>query len=133
MNCELKAMAWILEDNEGKLHWDKGAIADDIHSFPEDHEVGQFFKDAEDNSPDMIENWMENCEMKTIMELMENFKRCDGQYTEEQHQKLEEIIHKNLTIVSQNMCVRALFGVGCECNDWHGNPLASDDPRAIEL
>jgi len=131
MNCELKNLGWISVEDLGndthKVHWDKSAIQQDFVSFSPSHQVGEFLMQA---NPGMIENWMEKCGMETTITLMEKLlmdKYCAKVYTEEQKKQLTEIMENYGSIIAENMCVRTLLGVGCECNDFHGNPAVMND------
>ena len=131
MNCELTSLGWIdveiIDDDNHKVHWNKSCIRDDFMSFPADHEVAEFFMEA---SPGMVENWMERCGMETTVTLMEKLlmeKYCAKVYTDEQKIELREIMENYGSIIAENMCVRTLLGVGCECNDLHCNPAVVDD------
>ena len=127
MNCELGDLGWInVEthgDNNHVVHWNKTAIREDIMSFTPNHEVAQFFMAVD---PATIENWMENCESKTVIILMKKLlmkKYCADVYTDEQRMELQDIMEKYGSIIAENMCIRTLFGVGCECNDFQGKPV----------
>ena len=125
MRCELQANGWISveESDEGGhiAHWNKTAVKEDIMSFPQDHEVMQFFMQA---TPGTVENWMEYCGMDTSITLMEKLLiDCPAVYTDEEKEQLKEIMESNGPIIAENMCVRTLFGVACECNDFSGTPL----------
>merc|ERR1711936_45206 len=127
LNCELKANGWIavedMEDGTHKVHWNKTAVKEDIMSFSPNHLVMEFFMQA---NPGTVENWMEGCGMETTMTLMEKLlmkQYCADVYTDEERKELREIMENYGRIIAENMCIRTLFGVACECNDFHGNPL----------
>ena len=131
MNCELKSLGWISEettdDDNHIVHWNKSAIRDDFMSFPVEHMVAGFFMEAR---PGMVSNWMDNCGMETAITLMEKLlmkEYCADVYTDEQKIELREVMDNYGSIIADNMCVRTLLGVGCECNDFHGNPVGFED------
>ena len=131
LNCELAANGWIsvenLDDGTHKVHWNKSAVKDDIMSFAPNHLVMEFFMQA---NPGTVENWMEGCGMETTMTLMEKLlmkQYCADVYTDEQRKDLREIMEKYGRIIAENMCIRTLFGVACECNDFRGNPLMTSN------
>ena len=136
MTCELHALGWasvdICNGNGLMDYWNKTAIRKDILSFPPYHQVSAFFMEA---NPKMTENWMESCEAKTVITLMEKLfmkKYCANVYTDEEKVYLKEIMDRHGPIIAKNMCVRTLFGVGCKCNDFEGNPFirGNDDSAA---
>ena len=127
MTCELHDLGWasvdICNGNGFVDYWNKTAIQKDILSFPPYHQVSAFFMEA---NPKMMENWMESCEAKTVITLMEKLfmkKYCANVYTDEEKVYLKEIMDRHGPIIAKNMCVRTLFGVGCKCNDFEGNPF----------
>ena len=52
-------------------------------------------------------------------------KICGNIYSDEQGMELQEIMKKYGSIISRNMCIRVLLGVGCECNDFQGKPVVA--------
>ena len=127
MTCELHDLGWASVDicnEKGPLdYWNETVIRKDILSFPPYHQVSAFFMEA---NPKMTENWMESCEAKTVITLMEKLfmkKYCANVYTDEEKVYLKEIMDRHGPIIAKNMCIRTLFGVGCECNDFEGNPF----------
>ena len=131
MNCELSDLGWISvettdEDNH-KVHWNKTCIRDDLMSFDSNHEVAQFFMAA---PFDMVDNWMERCSIETTITLIEKLlmdEYCGKVYTDEHRIELKQIMDVYGSIIAENMCVRTLLGVGCECNDFYGNPNGTEE------
>ena len=94
-------------------------------SFPHNHHVAQFFMKA---NPGTIDHWMGFCVMETTAIITTKLHNdCANVYTNEQTMKLKEIMDKHGRIVAENMCLRTLLGVGCECNDFQGNPLVTSE------
>ena len=109
--------------NDQVIRWNKTAVKEDIMSFPPEHQVAQFFSDVDGQ---VIENFMEDCTTKTLIELMEKLCfECRHAYTKSQKRELRGIIKEYGAIIAENMCINVLFGVGCECNDFEGNPLVN--------
>ena len=70
---------------------------------------------------------MEDCTAKTDTWLMEKLGfDCRKSYTEDEVTELRGIMHEYGTTIAENMCMMILFGVGCECNDFEGNPDVSE-------
>jgi len=122
-HCELEENGWMTEEGQEseKVHWNVDAVKADIFSSPEDNDKLKTYWNEKTSAH--IKRWLVLCgkeKKETLLKRLLQSKYCAEKYTDEQKNKLNEVLATYGGVITQNMCLRRLFGVACGCNDIMG-------------